>query len=128
MVKTVLNQLGRNSKLRYVTDQVASVTFASDLAEVLLRLTRKRQVGLFHVANKGAISRFELACAVAVAAGSSANRVLPLTTSELLLPRVAARPAYSVLDCSKLVSVGEPAMRHFQEPLNELVGVLVSVL
>ena len=124
MVKTVLSQLRSGEKLRYVTDQVASPTFAFDLAEGLLRLARKRWVGLLHVANEGAVSRFELACAIAVAAGIDKSRVSPITTAELVPPRADIRPAYSVLSCEELTTIGEPAMRHFTRPLHELVKTL----
>ncbi len=120
-VKTVLQQLRRRPELRYVTDQVACPTFAADLAETVVRLTRQRLGGLFHVTNEGAASRFDLARATAAAAGADPERVLPITTRHLR-PQAAARPAYSALDNVALRAAGEPAMRHFTEPLAELVA------
>lgn len=124
MVKAVLTQLRSRKVLYYVTDLVACPTFAADLASVLLRLTRKRVTGLFHVANQGVVSRFDLACAVVRAVGEDTNRVLPTTTGSLPQPHAATRPAYSALDCTTLASTGEPPLRHFTEPLAELVEEL----
>ena len=123
-VKTVLAQLRRGGELRYVTDQVACPTFAADLAEMLLRLARRRRSGLFHVTNQGAVSRFEFARATAAAAGADPGRVLPITTAELTPPPAAARPAFSVLDNAALRAAGLPLLRHFGEPLRELVAEL----
>lgn len=122
-VKTVLEQLRHLPELRYVTDQVACPTFAADLAEAVVRLTRQRLGGLFHVTNEGAVSRFDLARATAAASGADPERVLPITTGRLR-PQAAARPAYSALDNAALRDAGEPALRHFTEPLAELVAQL----
>ena len=125
-VTAMLEQLRRGSVMRYVTDQVASPTFATDLAEVVVRLARGRWPGLFHVTNQGVMSRYELARAVSAEAGFDPDdRVMPITTAEIDPPRLAARPAYSVLDNAALRVHGIPEPRHFAEPLADLVAALL---
>lgn len=126
-VSVMLEQLRSGSVLRYVADQVSCPTFAADLAQTLVRLAWARSPGLFHVTNAGAVSRYELARSVAAAAGLDPDkRVMPIATADVHPPRPAARPAYSVLDNGALRAAGEPPMRHFAEPLAELVGVLTG--
>ncbi len=125
-VKTILAQLSREGDIAYVTDQVACPTFAADLAQMVVRLSVTRRAGLFHAANRGAVSRFELAVAVAEVMGADTGRVNPITTDQLRPRRPAARPAYSALDNQALRAAGEPDMRHFREPLTELVDALTA--
>ncbi len=127
MVETVLSQLEGRARLRYVADRVANPTFVTDLAPVVVGLTFDRRAGLYHVTNQGSVSPWELARAVAESAGADPDRVESIAAADLNPPRLAPRPAYSVLDNAALRAAGEPVTRHYAEPLDELVAVLRSV-
>lgn len=123
MVKKVLKLLAtEGAEMKFVTDQVGNPTFASDLAPMVVNLSIEKRRGTFHVTNQGAVSWFEFARSVAETAGADVERILPCTTAELQ-PKVG-RPANSVLDNSKLVDRGWPLLRHYSEPLAELVAQL----
>lgn len=124
VVKTVLRLLQDDGPLRFVTDQVGNPTFVGDLAPVVRRLSVERRPGIFHVTNQGAVSWFELAREIAVAAGADPDRVEPCLTTELRPARPAPRPANSVLDNVALRISGLPVPRDFREPLRELVREL----
>ena len=124
MVKTILNLLDKDDPLRFVDDQIGHPTFTADLAPIVLELSLQRRSGIFHATNQGAVSWFQFARAVAVAAGEDPTRVTPCSTAELRPVRPAPRPANGVLDNAALRSAGFERTRDFREPLAELVDRL----
>lgn len=111
-VKTMMRLLNERPTLGVVDDQVGRPTYAADLAKVLLdileayfRLSPENRAidprfnSTYHFADKGTVTWFELARAIAESMRS--NCVLkPLLTEEY--PTPAQRPGYSVLDTSKI--------------------------
>jgi dTDP-4-dehydrorhamnose reductase len=128
MVATVLRLLAAGDdtpgRLAFVDDQRGCPTFTADLASMLRRLALDRRGGVHHVTNQGAVSWFEFARAIVVAAGRDPRVVRPISTEQLDPPRPAPRPANSVLDNAVLRTAGLPLLRDFHEPLAELVAVL----
>ena len=72
-----------------------------DKAACVARLTSP-EPGIYHAVNSGQATWYEFAREIIKRAGIKAA-VIPLTSSEF--PTVARRPAYSVLDNSKLSSI-----------------------
>ncbi len=50
----------------------------------------------------------------------------PITTAELSPPRPAPRPSNSVLDNRAMRLSGRPALRHYREPLQQVVDALLA--
>jgi dTDP-4-dehydrorhamnose reductase len=121
MVATILRLAGAHPTLRFVADQRGRPTFTTDLAASLRNLAAGRVGGRFHVANHGEVSWFEFAQAVLSEAGHDPERVLPIASADLDPPRPAPRPANSVLDTSAYEGLGFGQLRHFSEPLAEVV-------
>jgi dTDP-4-dehydrorhamnose reductase len=66
LVRTIARLLDETDQpLRFVTDQRSCLTYAPDLAGALLAIARDRRPGVYHVTNQGALTAYELACAVA---------------------------------------------------------------
>ncbi len=126
MVKTILRLAAEHETLRFVDDQIGHPTFASDLAEMVIKLAVERVSGTFHTTNHGAVSWFEFAQAVLSAAGLNPDRVQPVSTADLLPARPARRPANSVLDNFAWRYHGFTPSRHFSEPLGEVVEALTA--
>lgn len=109
-VKTILRLAGEKEVLRIVSDQRGSPTWTADLAEVITRMVMvikeaKAPFGLYHYSDEGAASWFEFAIAVVEEARKlgktlKCKRVEPISTAAY--PTPAARPAYSVLDTTKI--------------------------
>jgi dTDP-4-dehydrorhamnose reductase len=127
MVKTVLRLHAQGTPLAFVGDQRGCPTFTADLAVMVRRLGFERRPGTFHVTNQGAVSWYEFVRDVVAAAGGDPDSVRPITTADLQPPRPAPRPANSVLDNAALREAGIPLLRHYTEPLGELVAELTSV-
>ena len=115
-VDTMISAAGSRSELRVVDDQVGRPTFTGDLAKILLTLTRLRSRGIFHAANEGTATWFELAAEALRLRGIS-SRVIPILSKDW--PTPAPRPAYSVLDLEKTSSQLDFPIRSWREALEQ---------
>jgi dTDP-4-dehydrorhamnose reductase len=104
-VKTMLKLAHDKGELRVIADQVGSPTYAADLAKVILEIipqTHKIQTNeVFHFANEGVISWYDFAVAIIELSGLKC-KVIPIETKDY--PTPASRPAYSVMNKSKIKS------------------------
>ncbi len=98
------------SPLQVVDDQWGSPTSAADLAQALVALCRmvadeRPDVrGFLHLCNAGVTSRWEFARAILDQAGYADVAIDPVATG--VFEAAAPRPTYSVLDCSRALSLG----------------------
>ncbi len=123
-VTTVLGMAGEPGELRFIEDQRSSPTYTVDLAQALVALALDRRPGYFHVTNAGEASRFELARAVVALSGGDPERVRAISTAELHPPRLAVRPAYSVLDNGAFAAAGYPALPGWEDGLARLLACI----
>jgi dTDP-4-dehydrorhamnose reductase len=113
-----------DAELQFVDDQHGSPTFTADLAPAIVTLGLDRRPGIFHVTNGGATTWWGLVRAVLAEAGADPERVRPIATAALDPPRLAVRPAYSVLDNMALRLSGLPALPEWRDGLARLVPAL----
>ncbi|MFZ9912995.1 MAG: dTDP-4-dehydrorhamnose reductase [Ilumatobacteraceae bacterium] len=124
MVKTILRLAAQHDTLTFVDDQIGNPTMADDAARMIVHLAAGQRSGTWHVTNQGVVSWYEFAREVLRAAELDPNRVRPVTTSELVPPRPAPRPANSVLENRALMIAGIPLLDDFRVPLSRLVDRL----
>jgi dTDP-4-dehydrorhamnose reductase len=98
-VDTILGLLDTRETVSVVADQTGSPTHAGDLADALTALCPLRPRGVYHLANTGSASWFELARKAVALAGLDPDRVRPATTGEVARP--APRPRFSVLETGR---------------------------
>lgn len=97
-VDTIRRLASEREELRVVDDQVGRPTWVASLARTTCELMETGTTGIFHATDGGPpVSWWGLAREI-VAHESRPVEVVPVPSSEF--PRPAARPAYSVLDCS----------------------------
>lgn len=104
-VHTMLKLFAERNVVRVVDDQFMSPTWAGWLAEAMLDLAKLGVGGVFHASCAGAISWYDFAAEILALAEPrlADGTVCRLErTSVADFPRPAARPRYSVMDCSKL--------------------------
>jgi len=96
-VHTILRLARERPSLRVVADQHGCPTYAGDLAQALLELAAA-PAGIYHYCNDGATTWHAFAEAIV------GRAVTPITTADY--PTPAKRPAYSVLDTTKVRALG----------------------
>ncbi|TML80699.1 MAG: dTDP-4-dehydrorhamnose reductase [Actinobacteria bacterium] len=110
--------------LDVVDDQVGSPTWTGDLADAVLALAERRMSGMFHVANAGAVSRYDFARAILEGAGRDPGVVRAVATKDAT-PRAAARPPYAPLDGVGWRSEGFDPLPEWRDALSRaLPGIL----
>ena len=115
-VATMIRLAGGDGPVDVVADQVGSPTFVGDLVEALLEVAGGGITApLLHAANRGEISRYELARAVFAGIGADPERVRPVTTDKH--PRPAPRPAYSALSGRLSTAAGLTPLRGWEDAL-----------
>lgn len=120
-VRTMLRLGGERDHLSIVNDQIGSPTYAADLASAALALVaQKAEPGIYNFANSDFCSWYDLAKAIFEISGTDCE-VKPITTAQY--PTPAKRPAYSVLDTTKIGEIiGAP--RHWRVALGECLAKL----
>lgn len=101
-VKTMLRLGATKPEIGVVADQFGTPTYAKDLAKAILKAlpkAREFRGEIFHFTDEGVCSWFDFAAAIMAYEKLPCN-VNPLSTEDY--PTKAARPAYSVLDKSKI--------------------------
>ena len=116
-VDAILRAARAGKPLRVVCDQRCSPTYTPHLVRALRHLAAIEARGLYHVTNSGDATWHEFAVDALHQAGLQV-RVDPITSSQW--GAAAARPAYSVLDCSKYHALpGVPPMPPWSKALAE---------
>ncbi len=110
----MLQKARAGDNLRVVADQMMAPTYACDLACRVLELFEKGASGTVHVANSGACSWHEFACATLELAGLGTD-VQPVCSDEF--PAKARRPAFSVLASARIHEFGLEPLRPWQDAL-----------
>lgn len=104
-VKTMLRLMAEKESLGVVADQRGAPTSTSSLAQAIFKAINIPEVnGVFHWSDAADISWYDFAVAIQESALTTgllkkAIPINPIKTSDY--PTPAARPAYSVLDCSQ---------------------------
>jgi len=100
----LFDQLRGGQRPKIITDEIRSPVAVTDVARCLADLIEMPNVsGVFHCGGSEEITRYDLACREAEAAGFDPGDILPTTREELGL--AAERPAKLVLDSSRLTEV-----------------------
>lgn len=104
-VKTMLRLGSEREQISVVADQHGTPTWAEDLARAILSIMQKcdfktrHGLEIYHYTNEGECTWYEFASAIMQMAGKTCQ-VMPISSDEY--PASCRRPAYSVLDKSKI--------------------------
>jgi dTDP-4-dehydrorhamnose reductase len=102
-----------------VVDQVGTPTYAGDLAAAIFTIIEGRawegNLGTYHYSNEGAISWYDFAREIARLAGHTGCDIQPCRSSEF--PSRVTRPAYSVLDKTKIKNTFAVAVPYWVDSL-----------
>ena len=120
-VNTMLRLGKEREQLTVVADQIGSPTHAGDLAQAIIDILPKIKEdtkNIYHFTDEGVCSWYDFAVAIMEEAGLNC-KVKPIETWEY--PTKAVRPAYSVLNKSKIKNDFGINTRHWREALRECI-------
>src|SRR5574344_2861322 len=105
-VKTMMNLTATKKQLKVVFDQCGTPTYAGDLATAIFDIVENRKyegnTGIYHFSNEGVCSWYDFTIKIAELAGNTSCYIQPCHSDEF--PSPVTRPAYSVLDKTKIKS------------------------
>ncbi|MCM1302265.1 MAG: dTDP-4-dehydrorhamnose reductase [Bacteroides cellulosilyticus] len=118
-LKTMLRLTAERETLNVVCDQTGTPTYAGDLALAIFSIIEgglhTGNEGTYHFSNEGVCSWYDFATEIAAAAGNDTCRIRPCRTEEY--PTKAVRPAYTVLDKSKIKETFGLEIPHWRESM-----------
>lgn len=118
-VKTMMRLMKERESLNIVADQKGRPTYAKDLAIATMKMIEslhagKTMNGVYHYANTGETTWFDFAAKIKAIAGLTCA-LNPIETKDF--PTPAKRPAYSVLDTSKIEEALSLSIPHWEDAL-----------
>ena len=124
-VKTMIMLGKERASLNVVSDQHGTPTYAKDLAKAIMQIANadKFIAGIYNYSNEGECTWYDFACEIHKIAGVECV-VNPISTNEY--PTKEKRPAYSVLDKSKIKRTFGLNIPNWKESLNECIRILIS--
>ena len=122
-VKTMLRLGKERDQLGVIVDQAGSPTYAIDLAGVIFDIIESGNdtYGIYHYSNEGVTSWYDFAKTI-FAISNTSVKVNPVKTSEYVTK--AVRPAYSVMDKSKIKKTFGIEIPYWRDSLEVCLGRL----
>ncbi|MFD2551523.1 dTDP-4-dehydrorhamnose reductase [Bizionia sediminis] len=122
-MRTMLRLAKERDTLSIVSDQIGTPTYAKDLAEVILTLitTNQTAYGLYHYSNEGVASWYDFAQAI-FQETQTTIKVIPIKT--VAYPTPAKRPAFSVLDKTKIKDTFQISIPYWRTSLQKALKAL----
>jgi dTDP-4-dehydrorhamnose reductase len=124
-VKTMLRLMFQREQLKIVNDQIGSPTYAADLANIILLIVGHDvwNPGTYHFSNEGEITWFKFAQDIKKISGLECELVA-VNSSEF--PTIAQRPAFSLLDKSKIKQTFNIGVPDYYESLNSCLRQIID--
>jgi dTDP-4-dehydrorhamnose reductase len=124
-VKTMLRLMKEKEAINVVSDQFGCPTYCADLALAIMQVIEsgksKENPGIYHYTNAGITNWHEFAVAIKNLSGSSCT-VNAITTAQY--PTATKRPAYSVLDTTKIAATFGVSSPNWEDSLEKCLKLL----
>lgn len=138
-VKTMLNLTATRPQLKVVFDQVGTPTYALDLAKAIFviiedykqSLTANRSTlnysntGIYHFSNEGVCSWYDFTKMIAEYSGQTSCDIQPCHSNEF--PSPVTRPAYSVLDKTKIKATFGLSIPYWTDSLRKCINNIKKI-
>ncbi|TRZ96073.1 SDR family oxidoreductase [bacterium] len=99
-VQSLIRRLNNREIVKVPLDQIATPTYAGDLADIVCRLVNENKSGVYNIAGSSLISRMEFAYLVAEVFGLDKSLILGVKTEDLV--QQAKRPLNAGLKTGKI--------------------------
>ena len=117
-ISKLLEAANRNPKLKVVGDQTGSPTWTADAARAIMCLIKNQTEGLYHFADNGYASRYEVAKFI-LREKKIDKEVSSCSSADF--PTPAKRPKNSRFNCSKIDGVLDFKRPSWQESMSEFL-------
>lgn len=126
----MMRLMKERDSLNVVSDQKGRPTYAKDLAITTMKMIEaidagKKIKGIYHFANQGETTWFDFAKKIQSVAGLTCE-VNPIQTADF--PTPAKRPAYSVLDTTKIEQDLGIQIPYWESALQACYNVIIKAL
>ena len=119
-VGKIIDILATKNELNVVNDKFGSPTFTKDLSKAMSELIKTNCYGLYHIANQGKCSRFEMARKIVECLGRNDVKINPISSDNFPLP--AYRIRSEAMENVNLRTQNVYTMRPWQEALCDYVA------
>lgn len=127
-VKTMLNLTATKPQLKVVFDQAGTPTYAYDLAKAIFDIIENRKftgnAGIYHYSNEGVCSWYDFTKMIAEYSGQTECDIQPCHSDEF--PSPVKRPAYSVLDKTKVKETFDIKVPYWTDSLKKCINNLIK--
>lgn len=127
-VKTMLNLTATKPQLKVVFDQAGTPTYAYDLAKAIFDIIENRKytgnTGIYHYSNEGVCSWYDFTKMIAEYSGQTECDIQPCHSDEF--PSPVKRPAYSVLDKTKVKETFGVSVPYWTDSLKKCINNLIK--
>ena len=131
-VKTIIRLGNEKDSIQVVSDQTGTPTYARDLAEAIMQIISgviRNQIafnaGIYNYSNEGLCSWYDFAVAIIEDAGLECE-VIPILSEDY--PTDAKRPAYSVMNKSKIKENYNIIIPHWRSSLKRCIKIIDNPL
>ncbi|MGG7035239.1 MAG: dTDP-4-dehydrorhamnose reductase [Flavobacterium sp.] len=123
-VKTMQRLMQERDSLKVVNDQIGSPTHAGDLAKAMITIvtSEKWVPGVFHFSNEGEISWYQFALDIKELGGYGCE-INGIPSSDY--PTPAKRPAFSLLDKSKIKRIYGVEVPFYKDSLKRMMNLKI---
>lgn len=121
-VEKGLRKVAAGEEYKVASDQLGCATHTVDAGLKIMEVVEAGSYGLYHLANQGACTRFELARMAVELAGLDAGKVVGVP--DAMMQRRAPRLKYAVMEMEALRRAGFELPRPWQEALADYVRSL----
>ncbi|MBS1753977.1 MAG: dTDP-4-dehydrorhamnose reductase [Bacteroidetes bacterium] len=123
---TMLRLMNEKESINVVDDQWGCPTYAGDLALAIMRIIKSGKsriyTGIFNYTNSDATTWYQFAKAIKELSNNNCI-INPIKTSDY--PTTAKRPAYSVLDCTKILEAYQSvSIRNWKDGLRSCLAAI----
>jgi dTDP-4-dehydrorhamnose reductase len=123
LVEDAIKKVAEGREVVAPLDQIASATYTPDASRKIVEVVEAGRYGLYHLANQGACSRFELVRRAVELARLDVGMVKGVPLAELGRP--AARLKYAIMEMKALQQAGFGLPRPWPEALAEYVSTIL---
>ena len=118
-VEKGLRKLAAGEEVVVASNQIANALYTLDGARTIMEVVGAGPFGIYHLANQGVCTRFEVTRLAAELAGLDPNRVIGRPLDQM--GRLAPRLKYSVMEMGALKRAGIDSPRPWKEALAEYI-------